>query len=221
VALRVVLAEDNVFLREGLVAVLSHDDRLRLSGVCGSFDELMEQVRVDPPDVVLTDIRMPPTHTDEGIRAAAALRTSHPHIGVVVFSQYVESQFALALFETTTQGRGYLLKEHTGDPTQLVQALESVAAGGSFIDPTVIETLIAARQAAPSSPLALLSARELDVLEAAAAGQTNAAIAAMLFVSERTVEKHINAIFAKLGLTEDDGTHRRVKAVLLYLAAAG
>jgi DNA-binding NarL/FixJ family response regulator len=218
VTLRVVLAEDNVFLREGLVAVLSADGRLELSGVCGTYDELMALVQADPPDVVLTDIRMPPTHTDEGIRAATALRRSHPDVGVVVFSQYVEPQFALALFETATQGRGYLLKENTGDAARLMLALESVASGGSFIDPTVIDTLIAARQAVPSSSLATLSAREREVLAAAASGQSNAAIAASLYVSERTVEKHINSIFAKLGLSEDDGIHRRVKAVLLHLS---
>jgi DNA-binding NarL/FixJ family response regulator len=219
--LRLVVAEDNVFVREGLVTVLSMQDRVAVTGVCTSLDELLAHVERDPPDVVMTDVRMPPNQTDEGIQAARALRTSHPDVGVVVLSQYVEPQFALALFETTSNGRGYLLKENTGDPARLVLALETVAAGGSFIDPAVVESMIAARHGSASSHLARLSPRELEVLAEAAAGRSNASIAAALFVSERAVEKHINAIFTKLGLVEDRDVHRRVRAVLLYLAAAG
>ncbi len=137
----------------------------------------------------------------------------------MVLSQYVEPQYALALFETTSIGRGYLLKENTGDAARLILALETVASGGSFIDPVVVEAMIAARRASGSSPVGALSPRELEVLAEAAAGRSNAAIAAALFVSERAVEKHINSIFSKLGLTEDPETHRRVRAVLFYLAA--
>jgi DNA-binding NarL/FixJ family response regulator len=216
--LRVVLAEDNVFVREGLVSVLSTHERIAVAAVCESLDELLAAVREEPPDVVVTDVRMPPTHSDEGIRAARELRASHPDVGVVVLSQYVEPRYALALFETTTNGRGYLLKENTGDVARLVLALDTVAAGGSFIDPAVVDTMIAARQGAASSPIGRLSPREREVLAEAAAGRSNAAIAAALYVSERAVEKHINSIFAKLGLTEDPHTHRRVRAVLLYLS---
>jgi DNA-binding NarL/FixJ family response regulator len=216
--MRVVLAEDNVFVREGLVSVLSLHERITVAGVCESLEDLLAAVRADPPDVVVTDVRMPPTHTDEGIRAARELRASHPDVGVVVLSQYVEPQYALALFETTTNGRGYLLKENTGDAARLVLALDTVAAGGSFIDPAVVEAMIAARQGAAASPIGRLSPREREVLAEAAAGRSNAAIAAALFVSERAVEKHINSIFTKLGLTEDPDTHRRVRAVLLYLS---
>jgi DNA-binding NarL/FixJ family response regulator len=216
--LRLVVAEDNVFVREGLVSVLGTQDRVVVTGVCETLDELLEHVDRDPPDVVMTDVRMPPTLTDEGIRAAQELRTRHPQVGVVVLSQYVEPQFALALFETTSNGRGYLLKENTGDLGRLVLALETVAAGGSFIDPAVVEAMIAGRQGSGSSPISRLSPRELEVLTEAAAGKSNASIAAALFVSERAVEKHINAIFTKLGLVEDPEVHRRVRAVLLYLA---
>jgi DNA-binding NarL/FixJ family response regulator len=167
----------------------------------------------------MTDVRMPPDQRDEGIQAARLLRARHPDVGVVVLSQYVEPQFALDLFETTSNGRGYLLKENTGDLARLVLALETVAAGGSFIDPAVVEAMIAARQGSAASTLARLSPRELEVLAEAAAGRSNAAIAAALYVSERAVEKHINAIFTKLGLVEDREVHRRVRAVLLYLAA--
>ena len=219
--LRLVVAEDNVFVREGLVTVLSMQDRVVVTGVCASLDELLEHVERDPPDVVMTDVRMPPDQTDEGIRAARALRASHPDVGVVVLSQYIEPAFALSLFESTSNGRGYLLKENTGDPVRLVLALETVAAGGSFIDPAVVEAMISARHGSPSSAVAKLSPRELEVLAEAAAGRSNASIAAALFVSERAVEKHINAIFSKLGLIEDPEVHRRVRAVLLYLTAAG
>lgn len=220
-ALRLVLAEDNVFVREGLVTVLSAEDRVTVTGVCTSLPELLEHVDRDPPDVVMTDVRMPPSQTDEGIQAARLLRARHPGVGVVVLSQYVEPQFALDLFETTSNGRGYLLKENTGDLARLVLALETVAAGGSFIDPAVVEAMIAARQGSAASALARLSPREVEVLAEAAAGRSNASIAAALYVSERAVEKHINAIFTKLGLVEDREVHRRVRAVLLYLAAAG
>jgi len=219
--LRLVVAEDNVFVREGLVTVLSAEDRVEVTGVCTSLDELLEHVDRDPPDVVMTDVRMPPGQTDEGIQAARRLRASHPRVGVVVLSQYVEPRFALDLFETTSNGRGYLLKENTGDLGRLVLALETVAAGGSFIDPAVVESMITARHGSASSQLARLSPRELEVLAEAAAGRSNASIAAALFVSERAVEKHINAIFTKLGLVEDPEVHRRVRAVLLYLAGSG
>ncbi len=170
---------------------------------------------------MLTDIRMPPTGTDEGIRAAMALRTSHPNVGVVVLSQYAEPAYAIALFEEGSDRRGYLLKERVSDATQIVHAIEEVARGGSVIDPLVVETLVQSRLKTSASPIDRLTPREREVLEEMAQGRNNAGIAAALFLSERAVEKHINALFSKLGLSEEPDTHRRVKAVLLFLAGQG
>jgi len=218
VPLRVVVAEDNLLVREGVVTLLEHQPELTVCGACGSYDELMETVEREQPDVVVTDIRMPPTGTDEGIRAALALRETHPKIGVVVLSQYVDPAYALALLERGSEGRAYLLKERVSDAAQIVRAIEDVARGGSVIDPMVVEALVAQRQKRASSALERLTPREREVLDQMAQGRNNAGIAQALFLSERAVEKHINSLFSKLGLTSEPDVHRRVKAVLLYLA---
>jgi len=178
----------------------------------------MAAVVEDPPDVVLTDIRMPPTGTDEGVRAANELRRTAPGIGVVVLSQYVEPAYALALLEEGSDGRAYLLKERVSDVDQLRDAINEVARGGSVIDPKVVEALVEARSRAKESPLRFLTPREQEVLAEMARGRNNAGIGEALGLSERAVEKHINSIFAKLALSEEPDSHRRVKAVLLYLA---
>jgi len=218
VTIRVVLAEDNVLLREGVARLLEGEEELELVASCGDFDELLIAIDKERPDVVLTDIRMPPTGTDEGIRAAALLRTSHPATGVVVLSQYAEPAYALSLLEEGSEGRAYLLKERVSDVGELLRAIREVAKGGSVIDPKVVEVLVAARAKAATSPLARLTPREGEILGEMAQGKNNAAIAASLVLSERAVEKHINSIFSKLGLGEEPDTHRRVKAVLLFLA---
>ena len=214
---RVVLAEDNEIIREGLRAVLDASASLDLVGSCASYDELIAAVDEHRPDVVLTDIRMPPGMSDEGIRAAATLRRSHPDTGVVVLSQHDDPEFVMALLADGSQGRGYLLKERTADREQLVHALLEVAAGGSVIDPKVVEVLV--RRSRATSPLDSLTDRERDVLGQMATGADNAAIASALVLTVRSVEKYINGIFSKLGLSEETDVNRRVKAVLVYLAA--
>jgi DNA-binding NarL/FixJ family response regulator len=220
-SLRVVIAEDNLLVREGIERLLGVQEGIEVVASCGSYDELMTSVAEHTPDVVLTDIRMPPTGTDEGVRAAAALRREHPDIGVVVLSQYVDPAYALALLEHGSEGRAYLLKERVSDATQLVQAIREVARGGSVIDPVVVEALVASRVARSSSALDRLTPRERDVLEQMAQGRNNAGIAQALYLSERAVEKHINSLFSKLGLSEETDVHRRVKAVLLFLSEQG
>ncbi|MDQ3679991.1 MAG: response regulator transcription factor [Actinomycetota bacterium] len=217
-AIRIVLAEDNYLVREGIKRLVEAQADLELVGTCGDFKGLMAAVQERQPDVVLTDIRMPPTGTDEGIRAAAQLRETMPEIGVVVLSQYAAPAYALALLEKGASGRAYLLKERLSEAEQLVTAIQEVAGGGSVIDPTVVEALVSARSKGPRSPLHDLTAREGEVLSEMAQGKNNAAIATSLFVSERAVEKHINSIFAKLGLSQDHDVNRRVKAVLLFLS---
>ncbi len=217
-AIRLVLAEDNYLLREGVSKLIETQPELELAAACEDLDSLMAAVDAERPDVVLTDIRMPPTGTDEGIRAAGLLRRSHPDMGVVVLSQYADPAYALELLEHGSRGRGYLLKERVSDIDQLLSAIQEVARGGSVIDPKVIDALVTARSMAPS-PLRSLTARESEVLSEMAQGRNNAAIAAALVLSERAVEKHINALFSKLGLTEERDVSRRVKAVLLFLAA--
>ena len=180
--------------------------------------ELEGAIAATDPDVVVTDIRMPPTGTDEGLRAAERLRAERPEVGVVVLSQYAEPEYALALLEHGAAGRAYLLKERVSDIDQLVGAIREVRAGGSVIDPAVVEVLVASRSAAAGSPLGELTPREAEVLSQVAQGRNNAGIAAALSLTDRAVEKHINAIFSKLGLSEQPDTHRRVKATLLYLA---
>jgi DNA-binding NarL/FixJ family response regulator len=219
VSIRVVFAEDSALLRAGVARLLGASPEVELIGTCGTFDELLELVTATSPDVVITDIRMPPTGTDEGIRAASRLRESHPEVGVVVLSQYADPAYALALLEHGSARRAYLLKDRVSDTEQLIDAVRAVHHGGSVIDPLVVEELVAARTSQPPSPLRHLTARERDILHEMAQGRSNAAIAARLGLSERAVEKHSNAIFGKLHLNEEPDLNRRVKAVLVYLTA--
>jgi DNA-binding NarL/FixJ family response regulator len=221
VPVRVVLAEDNYLLREGLAQLLGMADDIDLVAVCADLPELERAIDGQAPDVVVTDIRMPPTGTDEGLRAAERLRAERPQVGVVVLSQYAEPEYALTLLRDGAAGRAYLLKERVSDMNQLVHAIREVVSGGSVIDPAVVEALVASRAAAKDSPLRELTPRESEVLSHVAQGRNNAGIASALSLTDRAVEKHINAIFSKLGLSEQPDTHRRVKATLLYLAERG
>lgn len=216
--LRLILAEDNLLVREGLLSLLGTTDEIELVGACESYDELIAAVDEHEPDVVLTDIRMPPTHSDEGVRAAEALRTSHPDLGVVVISQFAEPEYVIAVLGEGSRGRGYVVKDRVDDLDHLLSAIRTVAAGGSFIDDAVVDILIQARSRVVDSPIQTLSPRELDVLAEIAAGRSNASVAESLHVSRHAVEKHTNAIFAKLGLTDDQEINRRVKAVLMFLS---
>ena len=217
-AIRLVLAEDDYLVREGVQKLLETRPELNLVGVCGDLETLLETVEAERPDVVITDIRMPPAHRDEGIEAARRLRDLSPETGVVVLSQYAEPRYALALFEQGSERRAYLLKERVSDVEQLVAAVREVSAGGSVVDPKVVEQLVGARVRAEQSPLAELTPREREVLGEMAQGKNNAAIARSLVLTERAIEKHINSIFTKLGLKWEEDVNRRVKAVLLYLA---
>ena len=217
--IRVALAEDNVLLREGMSRLVAANEDFELAGVAGDLPQLLALVKEREPDVVVTDIRMPPTGTDEGIKAAAWLREHFPKTGVVVLSQYVAPGYALALLEHGSAGRAYLLKERVGSVDELARAIRAVAAGGSVIDPQVVDELVRARSAQRSSGLPLLTVRETQILAEMAQGKSNSAIAAALFVTERAVEKHTNSIFAKLGLSEERDVNRRVKAVLVYLSS--
>jgi DNA-binding NarL/FixJ family response regulator len=219
--IRVVLAEDNVLLRDGVSRLVEAQDGLELAGVCGDLPSLLALVESSKPDVVVTDIRMPPSGTDEGIRAAAALRTDHPGVGVVVLSQYASPAYALDLLSEGSEGRAYLLKERVSDVDELVDAIRQVAEGGSVIDPKVVEALVSATATRPKSDLDRLTPRETEILHEMATGKSNAAIAETLVLSERAVEKHTNSIFSKLGLSEERNVNRRVKAVLLYLSGQG
>lgn len=213
-----VLAEDSVLLREGVSRLVEAQSDLELAGVCGDLPELLAMIDAEKPDVVVTDIRMPPTGTDEGIQAAARLRVEHPAIGVVVLSQYANPAYALALLSEGSEGRAYLLKERVSDVEELLAAIREVARGGSVIDPKVVDALVAATSRSNRSELHHLTPREIEILGEMAQGKSNAAIAASLVLSERAVEKHTNSIFSKLGLSEERDVNRRVKAVLLYLA---
>ena len=215
--LRVVFAEDNYLVREGTVALLSSVDDVEVVGTAAAYDELIAAVETGSPDAVLTDIRMPPTGTDEGIRAAKAIRASHPEVGVVVLSQFTDEEYAYELLKDGAEGLGYLLKERVADVGEVVRALNEVARGGSVLDPKVVEALVAAKDRMAHSPLASLTDREREVLSHMAQGQNNAAIAKSLFLTERAVEKHINSLFHKLDLTEEPDVHRRVMAVLAFL----
>ena len=216
--IRVVLAEDNYLVREGERQLLESLEGIDLVAVCEDYDSLIAAIDEHRPDVLLTDIRMPPTETDEGLRAADHVRNVLPDAGVVVLSQYVEAEYALALLERGAAGRAYLLKERLSDIVQLENAIREVARGGSVIDSSVVEALVQARARSAGSPVSTLTPRELEVLGQVAQGKNNAAIAAALFLTERAVEKHINSIFSKLELSEDPQIHRRVKATLLYLS---
>jgi DNA-binding NarL/FixJ family response regulator len=216
--LRIAIADDSYLVREGLSHVLAGSPELEVVRVCDDSYSLLEAIERDQPDVVLTDIRMPPFREREGIRIAAQLHDSHPEIGVVILSQYDDPSLALELFESGSEGRAYLLKERVGDRAQLVAAIQAVANGRSVIDPKIIDGLIAERARASASPLDELTVREREVLAEVATGRSNAAIASLLFLTKRAVEKHINAIFMKLGLRETSDTSRRVKATLMFLA---
>jgi DNA-binding NarL/FixJ family response regulator len=221
VPIRVVLADDHYLVREGVRRLLETAPEIEVAAVCEDLDSLLAAVEAEHPDVVLTDIRMPPHGVDEGIQAAARLRQTHPEVGVVVLSQYAEPSYALALLETGTERRGYLLKERVDDLAQLVGAIKAVADGGSVIDPKVVEGLIAEKARVEASPLHGLTPRERDVLGEMATGKNNAAIAQGLFLSERSVENVIHSIFLKLGVGFEPSVHKRVKAVILYLAEGG
>jgi len=216
--IRVVLAEDNYIVREGLREILAAHERIEVVATCEDFDGLLAAVGSERPDVVITDIRMPPTSTDEGIRAASELRESHPDVGVVVLSQHDDPGYVLALLESGSAGRAYLLKERIHDRLQLSAAVDAVANGGLVIDPKVVEVLVAARTQAAQSPLAELTARETEVLAEIAQGKSNTAIADSLVLTKRAVEKHIHSIFMKLNLAYEQDVSKRVKAALLFLA---
>jgi DNA-binding NarL/FixJ family response regulator len=218
VTIRVVLAEDSYLMREGVRRLLEGEDGVDVVATADDLDGLLAAVAEHRPDVVVTDIRMPPTNTDEGIRAAGELRDRDPSLGVVVLSQYDEPEYAIELLARGAAGRAYLLKDSLVAAGDLIAAVREVAAGRSVIDPQVVEGLVAARNRFDGSPLHRLSPRELEVLSHMARGSSNDAIAAALFISVRVVEKHIGSMFAKLGLGEETDVHRRVKAVLIYLS---
>ncbi len=217
-SIKVTVAEDSLLVREGIATILAGEPDIEIQAMCADLDELMASIDQAEPNVVITDIRMPPTGTDEGIRAANELRRTHPSVGVVVLSQYVDAAYAVALFDGGSEGRAYLLKERVADSAELAGAVRSVANGGSTIDPKVVEVLVTTRSRPTASPLRFLTPRELEVLGEIARGKNNAAVAGTLGLSERAIEKHINSLFAKLGLTNEPDVHRRVTAVLLYLA---
>jgi len=220
-ALRVVFADDNYLVRQGVAALLTELDDVDLVATVPDPHSLLKAVAEHRPDAVLTDIRMPPTHSNEGLVAAKRIRAEFPDIGVVVLSQYVEEDYALELLEDGVAGLGYLLKERVSDLGELVRALGEVSRGGSALDPKVVEALLARRSGTDRTPLASLTEREVEVLREMASGRTNATIATTLFMSERAVEKHIGSVFAKLGLSDERVVNRRVMAVLAYLDAGG
>jgi DNA-binding NarL/FixJ family response regulator len=218
-ALRVVFAEDNYLVRQGVTSLLTEVEDIDVVAVATDLASLLDAVAETSPDVVLTDIRMPPTHTKEGIEAARQIRSRHPGVGVVVLSQYVEEDYVFELLANGVAGLGYLLKERVTDLDELVRALTEVARGGSVLDPVVVETLIARRR--EHGPLLGLTDREREVLHEMAAGRNNATIAKTLFMSDRAVEKQIGSLFSKLGLVDEHEVSRRVMAVLAYLKATG
>jgi len=221
VPIRIVLAEDHYLVREGIRRLLETQPDLELAAVCGDLTSLLDAVSAEKPDVVVTDIRMPPGDSDEGIQAAERLRETSPAVGVVVLSQYANPVYALALLAEGSAGRAYLLKERVDDVGQLVGAIHAVAEGGSVIDPKVVDALVAEKARSDESPLNELTPRERDVLREMAEGKNNAAIAETLVLTERSVEKVIHSIFLKLGLTWESAVHKRVKAVILYLGESG
>jgi DNA-binding NarL/FixJ family response regulator len=217
--IRIVLGEDTYLVREGIKLLLEQETDIELAAACPDLPSLLEAIEAERPDVVLTDIRMPPTNQDEGIQVANRLRETSPETGVVVLSQFAAPKFALALLEPGAEGRAYLLKDRVGDAAQLTAAIREVARGGSVIDPKIVEALLAARRG--DSPLDELTPRERQALEEMAQGKSNAAIAAALVITEPSVEKITHSIFQKLGLSWQTDINRRVTAVLLYLAERG
>lgn len=220
-AVRVVVGEDSLLVREGIATLLAPRDDIEVVELCADLGELTDAIDRQRPDVVVTDIRMPPTGGDEGIQVAKRLSEDSPGTGVVVLSQYADPGYALDLFRSGSEGRAYLLKERLSDPEQLARAVLEVAGGGSVVDPRIVEALVRGPADRDDGPIDRLSPREREVLEQIAEGKNNAAVAEALILSERAVEKHIGSLFSKLGLAEDDSTHRRVKAVLLYLGDGG
>ena len=216
--IRVVLGEDSFLAREAIAGVFERAEGIELAGVCGDLESLRVTIDETRPDVVVTDIRMPPGNADEGIQLAAELRSTHPEIGVVVLSQHAEPSYAIALFEKGSERRAYLLKESVRDQAELSRAVCTVAEGGSVVDPFVVEQLVAARRRRTDALLDSLTPRELEILAMIAEGRSNAAIADELVVTKRAVERHINSIFLKLDLREAEEVSRRVKAALHYLA---
>jgi DNA-binding NarL/FixJ family response regulator len=219
--IRLVLADDDYLVREGVRRLLETRPEVEIAATCGDLPSLLDAVDAERPDVVVTDIRMPPGGMDEGIQAATRLRATNPEVGVVVLSQYANPSYALTLLESGSARRAYLLKERVKDLGQLVEAIHAVAEGGSVIDPKVVEALVAENARGEESPLNQLTRRELDVLREMAEGKNNAAIAEALVLTEGSVEKVIHSIFQKLGLTWEPTVHKRVKAVILYLAGNG
>ena len=219
--MRVVFAEDDYLVREGTAALLGQAEEVDIVEAVADLDALLAAVERHEPDVVLTDIRMPPTKTTEGIQAALMIRREHPGTGVVVLSQYAEEEYAYELLKDGAEGLGYLLKERVADVEEIVRALRNVAAGGSVLDPRVVEGLVTRRERESTSPLARLTERERQVISLMAEGKNNAAIAASLYLTERAIEKHINSLFHKLGLSEEPNVHRRVMAVLTFLREGG
>jgi len=219
--IRVVLGDDSLIVREGVRQLLDSDAAVDVVAAVGDVGTLRDVCDREQPDVVVTDIRMPPTNTDDGIRLAAELRDTHPQIGVVVLSQYDDPVYALALLDKGSDGRAYLLKERVHNRAELTAAIHAVAGGGSMVDPKIVERLVHARGISESSPLNELTAREREVLGEIAQGKSNMAIAESLFLTKRAVEKHINAIFLKLGLADAEDVSKRVKAALMLLAETG
>ena len=217
----VALGEDSIIVREGVRQLLAGDPGIDVVGAVGDLDSLREVCEQAKPDVLVTDIRMPPTSTDEGIRFAAELRDAHPKMGVVVLSQFSDPAYALALLDRGSDGRAYLLKERVHNRAELTAAIHAVAEGGSMIDPKIVEQLVHTRGQMDNSPLKELTAREREVLSEIAQGKSNLAIAEALFLTKRAVEKHINAIFLKLGLADAQDVSKRVTAALMFLAEAG
>jgi DNA-binding NarL/FixJ family response regulator len=221
VSIRVAIVEDNLLVREGLAQLVSSQPAFAVTAACADLDSALSAVSSTPVDVLVTDIRMPPRNEDEGIVLANLLRESHPDVGVVVVSQHADPAYALALFEHGSAGRAYLLKERLHRVEELTAALEAVHAGDSVVDPHVVEELVRDARRRADSQLQRLTERELSVLECMAQGKNNAAIAATLFLAEHSVEKDVSAILTKLDLGSEHAVHRRVKAVLVYLAERG
>jgi DNA-binding NarL/FixJ family response regulator len=218
---RLIVAEDSYVIREFLTTVLSGAPGIELVAICTNGKELLQAIDIWDPDVVLTDIRMPPSGAEEGVRVAARLRETHPNVGVVVLSQYAEPEYAISLLEHGTGRRAYLLKERIRDKEELIAAIRAVARGGSVIDPVIVDVLIEARSRAAASKLSELTPRERQLLAEIAAGKSNGAIAESLVLTKRAVEKHVNSIFAKLNLPETQDVSRRVKATLIFLSEEG